>query len=146
MKKGFIFSMDAFLAIVLFVLVVFLIYVFSASYPGLGQQYFFSEDLLITMSGVKINELNLADYTKINQLKSSGKIEDDNILIVDQIVIFQQRGDNQAAKDIIEDIINKINTQNFNTAFFIGSEQVYGNDPTYAQNLLTRTRLVIGEK
>lgn len=148
MKKGFIFSTDAFFAIILFILVVFLIYSSSVSYPGLSQQYFFSDDLLISISEVKISELNPANYNKINDMIANGKIEDVNIPVIEQIIIFQQNGDTQSAMDLTNDIISKITSQSLKTAVYVGDNPpIYGQDPSAdVNNILTRTRLAIGKQ
>ena len=145
MKRAFIFSMDAFLAIVLFVLVIFLIYTFSISLSGLNQQYFFSDDLLTTLSEIKINELDLNSYPRINQLIIDGKIKDTDIKLVEQMVILESRGDHTSASMITEDIINKIN-QNMNAAVYVGDIKLYGNDPGNVTNIITRARLAVGRR
>ena len=145
MKRAFIFSMDAFLAIILFVLVIFLIYTFSISLSGLNQQYFFSDVLLTTLSEIKINELDLNSYPRINQLIIDGKIKDTDIKLVEQMVILESRGDHASASMITEDIINKIN-QNMNAAVYVGDIKLYGNDPGNVTNIITRARLAVGRR
>lgn len=147
MKKGFIFSMDAFLAVILFVLVVFLIYTFSISLSGLNQQYFFSDDVLTALDKNKISELNLANYPNIDQLVKGGKIRDLDVTLVEQIVTFQLENDETSARLITEDIINKIKSQDIETAVYIASPQpLYGQDPINIDNILARTKLAVGKK
>jgi hypothetical protein len=142
MKKAFIFSMDAFLAIVLFVLIIFLIYTFSISLSGLNQQYFFSDDILTALSEVKISELDPNNYKEIDALK----IKDPDATIVEQIVTFQQNAKMSAyGVTVINDIISKIN-KNMNTAIYISDSLIYGTDPRDIVNIITRTRLAVGKK
>jgi hypothetical protein len=142
MKKAFIFSMDAFLAIVLFVLIIFLIYTFSISLSGLNQQYFFSDDILTALSEVKISELDPNNYKEIDALK----IKDPDATIVEQIVTFQQNAKMSSyGVTVINDIISKIN-KNMNTAIYISDSLIYGTDPRDIVNIITRTRLAVGKK
>ena len=134
MKKGFIFSLDSFFAIILFTLVIFLIYVFSINSFGLNQQYFFSEDLLTTLSNVKISELDLSNYP------------DTEATIVEQIVNFQLNDDQESSNLFIDDIFIKVADESLKTAIFIGNVKIYGADPENVKNLLSRTRLAIGKK
>ncbi|AJF62233.1 MAG: hypothetical protein QT11_C0001G0075 [archaeon GW2011_AR20] len=146
MKKGFIFSLDSFFAIILFTLVIFLIYVFSINSFGLNQQYFFSEDLLTTLSNVKISELDLSNYPDINSMVSSGKINYTEATIVEQIVNFQLNDDQESSNLFIDDIFIKVADESLKTAIFIGNVKIYGADPENVKNLLSRTRLAIGKK
>ena len=68
MKKGFIFSLDSFLALTIFTLVVAMIYLFFIFSSPTTQQYYFSEDTLVVLNNVKINELDLAQYPKIEEM------------------------------------------------------------------------------
>ena len=146
MKKGFIFSMDAFLAIILFVFVIFMIYIFSLSMPELNQQYFFSEDFLTVLSEVRINEINLDNYPKINNLIINKKINDTDVFLAEQVVTFQLNNDKESANLIIEGLLSKLESENLKTAVYIGENTIYGNDPEDVNNILSRTRLAIGKK
>ena len=146
MKKAFIFSMDAFLAIILFIFVIFIIYTFSLQFTNLNQQYFFSEDLLTDLSNVKINDLDLNNYPGINQLITSGKINNTDISLVEQIVTFKLNNDDGASNIIISNILSKIGSEKFKSAIYIGSYGVYGNGPENSANIISRTRLSLGRK
>lgn len=160
MKKGFIFSMDAFLAIILFIFIIFLIYIFSISFFGLNQQYFFSEDLLTTLSETKINELDQSYYPHINSLISSTRINNTDVNIIEQIVTFQLNDDPNDLNNkdntmkMIDDVVNKIISGNLRTSIDIGGIPVYCfdpqnencPDPQNVNNLLARTRLSVGKR
>jgi hypothetical protein len=155
MKKGFIFSLDSFFAIILFVFVIFLIYVFSIYSYRLDQQYFFSDDLLNSFSEVKINELNLNNYPNIKAmtLDPLNKINDTDITLTEQIVTFQlnDKPDDINNKDnvklFISDILAKFGNENMKTAIYLGEQLVYNENPEEnVANILTRTRLAVGKK
>lgn len=144
MKKGFIFSTDAFLAIVLFVLIIFLVYTFSVSLSGLNQQYFFSDDLLTVLSTVKINELDLEKYDKINSLIPD-KIKDTDVTLAEQIVTFYQDNDKDSNEKIISDVLDKLN-KDIKSAIYIEQTSVYGNAPSDIDNIISRLRLAVGKR
>lgn len=147
MRKGFIFSLDSFFALILFVFIVFLIYIFSVSYFGLNQQYFFSEDLLTTLSETEITGLDLNYYPQINQLILDKKIKDADVTLVEQIVTFQLEGDQDSAEKIIDDIVKNIRDPNLKTAIYIGGTNIYSSDVLsgYEKNIISRTRLELGK-
>jgi len=148
MKKGFIFSLDAFFAIILFALVVFLIYVFSINSFGLNQQYFFSEDLLTVFSETKISKLDLSQYPEINSLRQNGKINELDITILEQIVTFQsmEPPDVESSDKLIKDLADKIKNEGLRTTISIGEQDFYDLPPEDVANLLTRTRLAVGKR
>jgi|SRR3989344_3320645 len=148
MKRGFIFSLDAFFAIILFALVIFLIYIFSINSSGLNQQYFFSEDLLTVFSETKISELDLIQYPEINLLKQNSKITDLDITLLEQIVVFQsmEHPDVESSDKLIRDLIDKIKNEGLKTTISIGDQDFYDLPPEDVANLLARTRLGVGKK
>jgi len=144
MKKGFIFSMDAFLAIILFVFVLFLIYSFSVQNTNINQEYLISNDLLNIFSEVRISELNMTNYTNINSLISKGIINETNITISQQIIRFNLSNDQLNLKIFIDDIINKTNLENLKMALYLGDIKVYGDNPN-KESILSRRKIVVGK-
>jgi hypothetical protein len=141
MKKGFIFSMDAFLAIVLFVFVLFLIYIFSLQSTNINQEYLLSNDILTLFSNLKIGELNMTNYTNVNKLISKGIINDTNVTISQQIIVFQLNGDQVNLNIFIGDIINKTINNNLKIAVYLNETKIYGDNPN-KENILSRRRLI----
>ncbi|MFH1209812.1 MAG: hypothetical protein V1663_03415 [archaeon] len=84
-KKGFFFSIDAFFALILFVLIIMLVYSFFINVGSLRQQYYFSEDLFNVMNSVKIKELDETNYTEFVKL---GELNN-NRTIMEQIVTYR---------------------------------------------------------
>ena len=114
--------------------------------PELNQQYFFSEDFLTVLSEVRINEINLDNYPKINNLIINKKINDTDVFLAEQVVTFQLNNDQESANLIVEDLLSKLESENLKTAVYIGENTIYGNDPEDVNNILSRTRLAIGKK
>lgn len=148
MKKGFIFSMDAFFAIILFTFVLFLIYIFSISFFSLNQQYFYSEDILTTFSEVKLNELDLNNYQDINDMISSGKINTTESTIIEQITDFYllDPPDEVNGNSFINDVLSKIDDPKLKKAIFIGESKIFGENIEGVESLLSRSRLALGKK
>ena len=156
MKRGFIFSIDAFLAILLFVFVIILIYSFSISFFSLNQQYFFSEDILTTLSETKLNELDLSYYPQISNLISRGKINNTDVKIVEQIIFFQLNDDpadpqnKDNTLELIDDLIVNVKNQNINIGVFSGALNIYSTNPSInpddINNLIARTRIEVGNR
>ena len=156
MKKGFIFSIDAFLAILLFVFVVALIYSFSVAFFSLNQQYFYSEDILTTFSEIRLNELDLNYYPQISNLINEGKINNTDVKVVEQIIAFQLNDDPGDPENVdntlelISDIMNNVVNQNINIGIFAGDLNIYNTnpsvDPNDINNLIARTRIEVGKK
>jgi len=133
--------MDAFLAIVLFVFVLFLIYIFSLQSTNINQEYLLSNDILTLFSNLKIGELNMTNYTNVNKLISKGIINDTNVTISQQIIVFQLNGDQVNLNIFIGDIINKTINNNLKIAVYLNETKIYGDNPN-KENILSRRRLI----
>ena len=68
LRKGFFFSMDSFMALSMFVIILVSMYVFFISVKSLDQQYYISEDLFDVFSEVEINELEYSNYPYVSNL------------------------------------------------------------------------------
>lgn len=143
MKKGFIFSFDSFLALIIFTLFTILIYFFFVFSSPTTQQYYFAEDILNVLSTVRINELNLNNYDIISSMISDGKIVDTSLTLFEQILDFQIQGKNQEACDLYRDITDKVLPTGYETNIDLTEESICGENPT-GGNLISRNRILIG--
>ena len=84
-KNGFFFSMDAFLALILFGTFLALIYSYYVGNPKLDQPFYFSEDVLDVFSNVKINELDLNQYPEITKLINNNIITNQDKTIFEDL-------------------------------------------------------------
>ena len=92
LKKGFFFSLDAFMALSLFVLILISMYLFFINSSDLNQQYYFSEDLFDVFSNIKLEELELVKYPQIIMLSLGGGINNSNLSLSEIIVDFSING------------------------------------------------------
>ena len=88
MKKGFFFSIDSILALMLFGIVLTGIYSFFLTTHSIDQQFYFSEDILNRFSSTKVSELDLTKYPEVQRMISDGTIKNTENTLLEQIVIF----------------------------------------------------------
>jgi len=152
-KRGFIFSLDSFFAIILFVVVLVTIYTFFIRFSPSEQQYYISEDLLNLYSNIKIEDLDLNKYPNINSLIENNKLNDTSISIVEIVSTLKINSEVYndidyitSAESIITDLSQGLFTEEYDFSLYLGNTKVYGEEPLDIVNLLARQRLVIGEK
>lgn len=144
MKKGFFFSMDGFLALILFALFLSLIYSFFISVPRLEQPFYFSEDILDVFSEVKVSELDLNSYPGIQGLMASNAINNTNKTIFEVMVDFKVNNHDIAnSRDLVSDLITGIVPEQYGFGIDFGNYSVYEKTKNVT-NLVSRQRLVIG--
>ena len=145
MKKGFIFSFDSFLALIIFTLFTLLIYLFFVFSSPTTQQYYFSEDMLNVLQNVKISELQ-SSYPQINQMVFDGKIKDPEISILEQILTFELENKREDACILFNEVINNLLPKNYKVSFDLSTTTICGEQIRDATNLISRNRLAIGRK
>ncbi|MBU2633843.1 MAG: hypothetical protein KJ674_01210 [Nanoarchaeota archaeon] len=139
MKKGFFFSIDAFLALMLFTLILVFIYSFFLNMGSLQQQYYFSEDLFDVLNNVELSELE--DYDSITQLNY---IIDYNRTIMEQVVTFTINVTNKDnATLLLTDIIGNLTGQ---YGIGVDVESLIFERGGNATNVVVRQRIVSGEE
>ena len=147
MKKGFIFSFDSFLALVMFTLFTILIYFFFIFSTPTTQQYFFSEDLLNVLSTVKISEIQ-ATYPSINQMVLDGKIKNTDLTIIEQVLTFQIENNPSDACGLFSNITNNLLPPNYKTVVDVtqAEDDICGQQISNVINLISRNRIAIGRR
>lgn len=154
MKKGFIFSFDSFLALIMFTLFTLLIYIFFIFAIPTTQQYYFAEDLINVLNGVKINELDLSAYLTINNMINDKKITDTSLTIMQQIITLKEQSeitidisDDKYACDVFEDIAkDKIKpSASYGIGLNLGSSNICEEVLNPKINIITRSRTSIGK-
>jgi uncharacterized ion transporter superfamily protein YfcC len=146
MKKGFFFSIDAFFALILFVLIIMAIYTFFINVGSLRQQYYFSEDLFNVMNNVKIRELDETSYTEMVNLAELN----DNMTIMEQIVTYQL---NDSCVECIDDakllagmIIGGLIDKQYGASLDIQGNRLWpSSTPESGTNIVVRQRISSGQ-
>lgn len=109
-KKGFFFSLDSFMGLILFILTLTLVYSFFIASHSLQQEFFISEDFLNVFTNVRVGDLDNIRYTGINCLIGQNKIDDTNLSIIEGISILYDKD-----KDAVKYFLTDITYQNPNT-------------------------------
>jgi len=142
MKKGFFFSLDGFMAITLFILILVSMYLFFINSRSLDQQYYFSEDLFDVFSDVKISELDYSTYGTVFDFIVDRKINDTDLTISEQIIDFALAENNDDAAALIQDITNGLFDNRFGVAFEL-QDEIYST-ASERNALVARRRLLSG--
>ena len=145
MKKGFIFSFDSFLALIIFTLFTLLIYLFFVFSSPATQQYYFSEDMLNVLQNVKISELQ-DSYPEINQMVIDGRIKDTEINILEQMLTFELENKRDDACILFNETTNNLLPESYKISFDLSTTTICGEQAADAVNLISRNRLAIGRK
>ena len=144
MKKGFFFSMDGFLALILFALFLSLIYSFFISVPRLEQPFYFSEDILDVFSEVKVSELDLNSYPNIQGMITNDVINNTNKTIFEVLSDFQLNNHDIAdSQMLVNELITGVIPEQYGFGIDFGNSSIY-EKPKNVTNLVSRQRLVIG--
>jgi len=142
-KRGFFFSMDAFLALLLFAVVLSLIYSFFISVPRLDQPFYFSEDVLDVFSKVKIKDLDLNQYPGIESMVNDGTISNTDKTLFEILAELQLSGNGAGSQSLIEDILIGIIPDQYGFGIDFGDTEIYTKDDREIISLIARQRLVI---
>jgi len=128
-KKGFLFSSDAFIALMLFVVVLLGVYSYIVISNNMQQQYYFSDDLLEIFNHVTVSEL---DDEKYGFLGGYGV----DLTIAE--VIVQNEDD---ADLIIEGLTSGLISSQYGTGLYVGKTEVYNNMDNVSSSV-SREKLV----
>ncbi|MBL7147841.1 MAG: hypothetical protein ISS82_03380 [Nanoarchaeota archaeon] len=134
LKKGLFFSSDAFIALMLFVVVLVSIYSYIIISSGMQQQYYFSEDLLDVFSEVTVGELSIADYPSLEYF-----IENNPDLTILESIVLNTYDNNG---DIINESIDGLISEQYGIAFYIDDDEAIINELEGSGSLVSRERLV----
>ena len=150
-KKGFFFSMDAFLALILFGTFLALIYSYYVSNPKLDQPFYFSEDVLDVFSNVKINELDLNQYPVTNNLIATGVITNPDKTIFEVLIELNNKDppDIDDSRVMVEELVSGIIPKQYGFSLEFNQDGIqdgiYNKDPSkQITNAIARQRIIIG--
>jgi hypothetical protein len=128
MKKGFVFTMDTFLGLILVIAIILTFNFFKSDLGFKGRRYqkisYQSQDIIDVLSTLKVSETS--NITIINQLISEGKIseEDFDKSLLDISTSFFYAGNETLAGQIIEGVLQNI-TSNVCLEVLVDSESIY---------------------
>jgi hypothetical protein len=105
MKRGYFFTIDAFVAISALVLCIIMILSIRSTKPYQVQSVYLSDDVLYMMSNTKLYELQ-NDYTR--SLYKDGSITNMDNTVIEQAAIFYATGRDSLAKNFLLDVTNNV--------------------------------------
>ena len=86
-KKGYFFTMDALLAILMFTTIVLLIHLFYINAPPLTQLHYLSKDTIEVLSTTKIKDLDASTYPFVGTY-SGTSLFNEELTIVEQLKVY----------------------------------------------------------
>ena len=118
-KKGYFFTMDALLALLLFTTIILLVHLFYINAPPLSQLHYLSRDTLDVLSTTKIKDLDLSyslkdDYPEINE----------ELTIVEQLKIYNDAGVTTTKEDIEDRLLKHLYPPQYQYSISFGDPTV----------------------
>lgn len=104
-KKGYFFTMDALLALLLFTTIVLLIHLFYINAPPLSQLHYLSKDTLDVLSTTKIKDLDGA-YLFLTDPQFSDVNEE--LTIIEQLAAYNARGEISKKEEIERQLLQHL--------------------------------------
>ena len=141
-KKGIFFTMDAFMGLSLFILILVTLYIFFISAGTLEQQYYISEDFFDVFSNIKFDELDTEKYDGVFALLVEGKINNTDYTLSEQIIILSSEGNDANASLLVGDFTEGLLDERFGFSFEL-EDEIYARE-NKKNSLGSRGRLLTG--
>ena len=144
-KKGFFFTVDAFLAILIFTLILFSLFSYYVSSKSLTQQFYYSEDLLEVINSIELLELDPAKYSIIGEIIANQDLEDLTITPLEGISTFYNTNSLLKAEALAADLTEGLIPETgYGFGVSIEGRDVYQTGKTNVTALVSRQRIVKG--
>jgi len=105
-KKGYFFTMDALLALLLFTTVILLIHLFYINAPPLSQLHYLSRDTLDTLSTTKIKDLDETAYPFLIDAQFSDINEE--LTVIEQLATYNAGGQISKKEEIERQLLQHL--------------------------------------
>jgi len=128
-KKGLFFASDAFIALMLFIIILLGVYSYVIVSNNMQQQYYFSEDLLDVFSNIKLNELDSGKYLFIIGFSEE--------LTIAEVIVQNPT----LVEDIIQELTGGLINQQYGVGVYIDGDLVY-TDLEDVRSSVSRTKLI----
>jgi hypothetical protein len=141
-KKGYIFTTDALIALSVIVLTLIVASSIYLSRPGsMLNKGYFSQDLLDVLSDMNINETNNA---YVASLITGGVITNLDNSVLEQIGEFWAEGQQELAVNIFSNLSEGLIPENYGYGLWIDDELIYERNTTAERNLITSKSMISG--
>lgn len=144
MKKGYFFTLDAFIAMSILVACVILMFSIQSYQPYPMQSVSFSDDLMKTLTVTKLNEVQNDYYYS---LVNNGNITQTDNTIMEQIIWFVISGKPELGNSFALNITANLIPREFGCQLLIYNESMmYVSNISAGQNSQDKARLMITSK
>lgn len=167
-KRGYFFSIDAFIAMIIIVAGIVLILAQFTTKPYQMQTFLISEDFLNTLANTKIYEINDYDYSEIKDQKTNGHITSLSNSILEQMGEYYYRNltlNNMGctseacsnplnsdcscinkSTEFLESFLHNSIPSQYDLFISMETKKIFYNstDPTLSRNLIVYKRIVSG--
>ena len=138
MKKGYFFTLDAFMAISILVICVLLIFSVHSSEPQPVQSIYISDDVMFFLSSTRVYELQ---NPFVRSLVLAGNITSDQNSLLEQAVIFAINDKKPQADAFLRNVTESLVPKKYGLMVrFYNNTEIYSNtlsQGTTAQNMST---------
>jgi len=139
-RKGYYFSLDAFLAASLLLLGLFLMSSIYVKERTITTNYF-AQDTMRILSGLTLGQAN---NSYINALISNGTIGDSNLTILEQVGAFWAENKTFLARQVVENITAELIPENYGFAVYADGELIYSNNKSLVSSQIVSKTIVSG--
>ncbi len=141
MKKAQFFTADGIFALTLIMISITALTSFNIHENPKSQLEFYSQDMINSLSMMKINETN-NEY--INKLIEDKIITETDNSVLEQTVIFWSTNRENIAKNIFKNISKNIIPPQMDYGFFLEEEKIYSTSEKTPKQLISGTRHITG--
>ncbi len=139
-RKGYYFSLDAFLASALLLLGLLLLSLVYVSERSVSSNYF-SRDSIRMLSSFKVYEVN---NSYVQGLIQNGSIQDVNVSILEQVGSFWAQNRTEEARQLIASLQGQLIPDNYGFAVYVDGELVFSNNKSVENSLVVSKAIVSG--
>ncbi len=142
-KRGYFFTLDAFVAVIILVIGIFLLLSLQSSKPYDTQALYISQDIMASISKTKVTEMN---QPYINALRLNGTIRNYDNTIIEQAGEFYAANDRAAAREFAKAATLSIVPPQYGYRISINNDLIYNNSaiPQDTKIISTSKTIVYG--
>lgn len=130
MKRGYIFTLDAFIATIVIVAGIFIIFSTTSAETPKTNLFLISEDTLDFLSSTNIYEINDEFYPFLKELKTNNNITDFSNTLMEQIGEFYVMGKINLASNFARNMTHNIVPVQFNYQVLVNNTNIYNTSST----------------
>jgi len=146
-KKGYFFSLDAFVAIIIIGLGIYMAFFTSSSAAPKTNIFVLTEDIVNYMTSTKIYEINDDLYPYIKYLKNNDMITDNSNTLMEQIGEFYVRNMIPEAGSFAKNLTHNVMSRRYSYQILINNKNIYNetlSNQTDSLTLVSSKAIVMG--